>query len=75
MDIRNLANECTAAHILRAIGYRGTNASMIPVLPQGCCIICGATTTYPVRAWVDPLELEKQPMSSDRDFAKDWGVE
>lgn len=47
---------------------------MIPVLPQGCCIVSGTATAYPVRVQVDPLELEKQPMSFDRDLAKAWGV-
>ena len=61
--------------ISKAVSFiDGANASMIPVLPQGCCIVSG-TTTYPVRIQVDPLELEKQPMSFDRDLAKAWGVE
>lgn len=49
------------------------NASMIPMFPQGCCIVSGTATTYPVRVQVDPLDHEKQPMSFDRDLAMAWG--
>ena len=30
---------------------------------------------YPMRVQVDPLELEKRPMSFDRDLARAWRVE
>ena len=65
----------TFEEIGKAVSFiDGANASMIPVLPQGCCIVSGTATTYPVRVQVDALELEKQPMSFDRDLAKAWGV-
>ena len=74
--IHRLVNDEDLRAINKAVSFiDGTNASMIPVLPQGCCIVSGTATTYPVRVQVDPLELEKQPMSFDRDLAKAWGVE
>lgn len=74
--IHRLVNDEDLRAIGKAVSFiDGANASMIPVLPQGCCIVSGTATTYPVRVQVDPLELEKQPMSFDRDLAKAWGVE
>ena len=74
--IHRLVNDEDLRAIGKAVSFiDGANASMIPVLPQGCCIVSGTATTYPVRVQVDSLELEKQPMSFDRDLAKAWGVE
>ena len=74
--IHRLVNAEDLRAISKAVSFiDGANASMIPVLTQGCCIVSGTATTYPVRVQVDPLELEKQPMSFDRDLAKAWGVE
>ena len=74
--IHRLVNDEDLRAISKAVSFiDGANASMIPVLTQGCCIVSGTATTYPVRVQVDPLELEKQPMSFDRDLAKAWGVE
>ena len=74
--IHRLVNDEDLRAIGKAVSFiDGANASMIPVLPQGCCIVSGTATTYPVRVQVDPLELEKQPMGFDRDLAKAWGVE
>ena len=74
--IHRLVNDEDLRAISKAVSFiDGANASMIPVLSQGCCIVSGTATTYPVRVQVDPLELEKQPMSFDRDLAKAWGVE
>ena len=42
---------------------------------MGCCIVSGTATMYPMRVQVDPLELEKRPMSFDRDLARAWRVE
>ena len=73
--IHRLVNDEDLRAIGKAVSFiDGANASMIPVLPQGCCIVSGTATTYPVRVQVDALELEKQPMSFDRDLAKAWGV-
>lgn len=73
--IHRLVNDEDLRAISKAVSFiDSANASMIPVLPQGCCIVCGTATTYPVRVQVDVLELEKQPMSFDRDLAKAWGV-
>ena len=74
--IHRLVNDEDLRAISKAVSFiDGANASMIPVLTQGCCIVSGTATTYPVRVQVDPLGLEKQPMSFDRDLAKAWGVE
>lgn len=74
--IHRLVNDEDLRAIGKAVSFiDGANASMIPVLTQGCCIVSGTATTYPVRVQVDPLELEKQPMSFDRDLAKAWGIE
>ena len=74
--IHRLVNAEDLRAISKAVSFiDGANASMIPVLTQGCCIVSGTATTYPVRVQVDPLELEKQPVSFDRDLAKAWGVE
>ena len=74
--IHRLVNDEDLRAIGKAVSFiDGANASMIPVLSQGCCIVSGTATTYPARVQVDPLELEKQPMSFDRDLAKAWGVE
>lgn len=71
--IHRLVNDEDLRAISKAVSFiDGANASMIPVLTQGCCIVSGTATTYPVRVQVDPLELEKQPMSFDRDLAKAW---
>lgn len=73
--IHRLVNDEDLRAISKAVSFiDSANASMIPVLPQGCCIVSGTATTYPVRVQVDVLELEKQPMSFDRDLAKAWGV-
>lgn len=73
--IHRLVNDEDLRAISKAVSFiDSANASMIPVLPQGCCIVCGTATTYPVRVQVDVLELEKQPMSFDRDLAKAWGA-
>jgi len=74
--IHRLVNDEDLRAISKAVSFiDGANASMVPVLAQGCCIVSGTATTYPVRVQVDPLELEKQPMSFDRDLAKAWGIE
>ena len=74
--IHRLVNDEDLRAISKAVSFiDGANASMIPVLAQGCCIVSGTATTYPVRVQADPLELEKQPMSFDRDLAKAWGIE
>ena len=74
--IHRLVNDEDLRAINKAVSFiDAANASMIPVLPQGCCIVSGTATTYPVRVQVDPLDHEKQPMSFDRDLAKAWGIE
>lgn len=74
--IHRLVNDEDLRAIGKAVSFiDDANASMIPVLTQGCCIVSGTATTYPVRVQVDPLELEKQPMSFDRDLVKAWGIE
>lgn len=74
--IHRLVNDDDLKAISKAVSFiDAASASMIPVLPQGCCIVSGTATTYPVRVQVDPLEIERQPMSFDRDLAKAWGIE
>lgn len=72
--IHRLVNDEDLRAISKAVSFiDGASASMIPVLPQGCCIISGTATPYPMRVQVDPLERERQPMSYDRDLAAAWG--
>ena len=73
--IHRLVNDEDLRAVSKAVSFiDGASMSMIPVLPQGSCIVSGTATAYPVRIQVDPLDLEKQPMSYDRDLAKAWGI-
>ena len=74
--IHRLVNDEDLKAISKAVSFiDGANFSMIPVLPQGCCIVSGTATTYPSRVQVDHLPHEKQPASNDRDIASAWGWE
>ena len=74
--IHRLVNDEDLRAVNKAVSFiDGASASMIPVLPQGCCIVSGTATAYPVRVQVERLEIEKQPMSFDRDLAKAWGLD
>lgn len=74
--IHRLVNDEDLRAVSKAVSFiDGASASMIPVLPQGCCIVSGTATTYPARVQVDRLEVDKQPQSYDRDLASEWGIE
>lgn len=46
--IHRLVNDEDLRAIGKAVSFiDGANASMIPVLPRGCCIVSGTATTYP----------------------------
>lgn len=71
--IHRLVNDEDLRAIAKSVSFiDGASMSMIPVLPQGCCIVSGTATTHPSRIQVDKLELEKQPRSYDRDLATAW---
>lgn len=73
--IHRLVNDEDLRAVLKAVSFIDkASLSMIPVLPQGSCIVSGTATAYPMRIQVDPLDLEKQPLSYDRDLAKAWGI-
>lgn len=74
--IHRLVNDEDLKAIGKAVSFiDAANASMIPVLPQGACIMSGTAAPYPMRVQVDKLLKEKQPQSFDRDLAKTWGLE
>lgn len=68
--IHRLVNDEDLRAIGKAVAFiDAASMSMVPVLPQGCCIVSGTATSYPVRAQVDMLERERQPLSFDRDLS------
>ena len=74
--IHRLVNDEDLRAISKAVSFIDrASASMIPVLPQGCCIVSGTATSYPARVQVDRLEREEQPASYDRDLASEWKIE
>lgn len=67
--IHRLVNDEDLRAISKAVAFiDAANMSMVPVLPQGCCIVSGTATSYPVRVQVDMLERERQPQSFDREL-------
>lgn len=71
--IHRLVNDEDLRAIAKSVSFiDGASMSMIPVLPQGCCIVSGAATTHPSRVQVEKLEREKQPRSYDRPLAQYW---
>ena len=67
--IHRLVNDEDLRAIGKAVAFiDAANMSMVPVLPQGCCIASGTAFSYPVRVQVDMLERERQPMSFDRNL-------
>lgn len=74
--IHRLVNEEDLRAIAKSVSFiDGASMSMIPVLPQGCCIVSGTAATHPARVQVDRLELEKQPRSYDRELASAWSFQ
>lgn len=72
--IHRLVNDDDLHAISKAVSFiDSANASMIPVLPQGTCILSGVSISYPTRVAIERLPLEKQPRSYDRDLAAAWG--
>lgn len=71
--IHRLVNDEDLKAIAKSVSFiDGASMSMIPVLPQGCCIVSGTAATHPARVQVERLELEKQPRSYDRELATRW---
>lgn len=72
--IHRLVNDDDLHAISKAVSFiDSANASMIPVLPQGTCILSGVSISYPTRVAIERLPLKKQPRSYDRDLAAAWG--
>lgn len=73
--IHRLVNDEDLRAIAKSVSFiDGASMSMIPVLPQGCCIVSGTAATHPARVQVERLELEKQPRSYDRELASTWKI-
>lgn len=71
--IHRLVNDEDLRAIAKSVSFIDTaSMSMIPVLPQGCCIVSGTAATHPARVQVERLEREKQPRSYDRELASYW---
>lgn len=45
---------------------------MIPILPQGACVVTGTACNFPVIVQADILEQEKRPKSNTIDLNKAW---
>lgn len=73
--IHRLVNDEDLRAIAKSVSFiDGASMSMIPVLPQGCCIVSGTAATHPARVQVERLEREKQPKSYDRELASHWNL-
>lgn len=73
--IHRLVNDDDLRSISRCVAFIDSSSmSMIPVLPQGCCIVSGTAASHPIRVQVERLDHEKQPMSYDRDLGSAWGI-
>ena len=73
--IHRLVNDEDLRAVARSASFiDSASMSMIPVLPQGCCIVSGTATSYPARVQVERLERGRQPQSYDRDLARAWGI-
>lgn len=71
--IHRLVNDEDLRAIAKSVAFiDGASMSMIPVLPQGCCIMSGTAATHPARVQVERLERKKQPRSYDRELATRW---
>lgn len=71
--IHRLVNDEDLRAIAKSVSFiDGASMSMIPVLPQGCCIVSGTAATHPARVQVERLEHKKQPRSCDRELATTW---
>ena len=71
--IHRLVNDEDLKAIAKSVSFiDGASMSMIPVLPQGCCIVSGTAATHPARVQVERLERVKQPRSYDRELATTW---
>ncbi|MGN8741730.1 ATP-binding protein [Collinsella sp. HCP3S3_B8] len=71
--IHRLVNDEDLKAITKSVSFiDGASMSMIPVLPQGCCIVSGTAATHPARVQVERLERKKQPRSYDRALATVW---
>lgn len=73
--IHRLVNDEDLRAIAKSVSFiDSASMSMIPVLPQGCCIVSGTAATHPARVQVERLEREKQPRSYDRSLAYCWSI-
>ena len=73
--IHRLVNDEDLRAVAKSVSFiDAASTSMIPVLPQGCCIVSGTAMSYPARVQVERLERQKQPKSYDRDLATTWGI-
>lgn len=73
--IHRLVNDEDLKAIAKSVSFiDNASMSMIPVLPQGCCIVSGTASAHPTRIQVEQLGIEKQPKSYDRDLAAHWNM-
>lgn len=71
--IHRLVNDEDLMAISKAVAFiDSATSSMIPVLPQGCCVASGTAIPYPTQVQVEQLPEEMRPRSADRDLASAW---
>jgi hypothetical protein len=71
--IHRLVNDEDLRAISKAVAFiDSANFSMIPVLSQGCCVMSGTATPYPIRIQIPALPKSMRPASGDRDLYEAW---
>lgn len=71
--IHRLVNDEDLSAIAKAVAFiDGATSSMIPVLPQGTCIVSGTAVPYPTQVQIEQLPKNQRPRSADRDLAAAW---
>lgn len=67
--IHRLVNDEDLRAIAKAVSFIDTASfSMIPVQPQGGCVVSGVAIPHPIRVQVPPLPKHKRPASGDREI-------
>ena len=67
--IHRLVNDEDLRAIAKAVSFiDAASFSMIPVQPQGGCVVSGVAIPHPIRVQVPPLPKRKRPASADREI-------
>ena len=73
--IHRLVNEEDLRAIAKAVSFiDSASFSMIPVQPQGGCVVSGTAIPHPIRIQVPPLPSAQRPSSGDRNLLSSWGI-